>query len=136
MEWTLSIGRQSLAITRLGIFKFCIKEIAKFIFSVQYKFYLKCLIVVHFFTLFAMWAKVGGEFLAREFGISSTLWKRLDLPTAYPWEYVWCLSFIPCIFAILSFPKNQVCFWHLKNSGCFFEGWGRSVVKIFSLRVI
>lgn len=108
MEWTSNTDKQQPVTTRSGILKSTV--IKGGIFSVQYKFYLKGLIMVHFFTLFTMWAKVGGEVLAREFGITSTLWKRLDLPTAYPWEYVWCLSFIPCIFAILAFPKNNVCF--------------------------
>uniref|UniRef100_A0AC35GI48 Uncharacterized protein n=1 Tax=Panagrolaimus sp. PS1159 TaxID=55785 RepID=A0AC35GI48_9BILA len=56
--------------------------------SASYKFYLKALFGLHFTVLLAIWAKVFGEIGATHFGMNSALWKRLDLPSAYPWEYV------------------------------------------------
>lgn len=57
-----------------------------------------------------MWGKVGCEVLFRELNLFKEvpLWTKLDLPSAYPWEYVWCFSFIPIICALLSFSKNRV----------------------------
>ncbi|KAI6182435.1 Protein jagunal-like protein [Aphelenchoides bicaudatus] len=75
--------------------------------SVQYKFYLKLLFCIHILVLIAMWAKVGSEFARRELGHKSPFFEKLDLPAAYPWEYVWCLSFIPIAFAVFSFPHNK-----------------------------
>uniref|UniRef100_A0A915M8Z3 Protein jagunal n=1 Tax=Meloidogyne javanica TaxID=6303 RepID=A0A915M8Z3_MELJA len=77
--------------------------------SVQYKFYLKLLFALHFLILLPLWAKVGGELIFDQFKLMKQpkLWRRLDLPNAYPWEYVWCLSFIPIILAIPSFQKNR-----------------------------
>ncbi|KIH54155.1 hypothetical protein ANCDUO_15701 [Ancylostoma duodenale] len=74
----------------------------------QYKFILKWFFAPHILILIFMWAKVGSEVLRREFGWRSAFFERLDMPSAYPWEYVWCLSFIPIICAMLSFPKNRV----------------------------
>ena len=79
--------------------------------SVQYKMYLKVLFAIHFLVLITMWTKVGCEFLFRELNVVDevpSIWTKLDLPSAYPWEYVWCFSFIPIIFALLSFSKNRV----------------------------
>ncbi|KAI6233051.1 hypothetical protein M3Y99_00966300 [Aphelenchoides fujianensis] len=75
--------------------------------SVQMKFYLKGLFALHFFVLLAMWTKVGSEFARRELGWKSPFFDKLDLPSAYSWEYVWCLSFIPIIFGLLSFTHNK-----------------------------
>uniref|UniRef100_A0A915DP58 Protein jagunal n=1 Tax=Ditylenchus dipsaci TaxID=166011 RepID=A0A915DP58_9BILA len=60
------------------------KVATNFKYSVQYKMYMKCLlpsICLFFFNL--------------------------DLPAAYPWERVWCFSFIPILIALASFPKNK-----------------------------
>ncbi|KAK0426400.1 hypothetical protein QR680_009689 [Steinernema hermaphroditum] len=81
---------------------------AHYTWSVQYKNYLKYLFFFHLSVLVFMWAKVGGEFAVNTLGVELPAFKKLDLPTAYPWEYVWCLSFLPCIFALMSFPKNKV----------------------------
>lgn len=54
-------------------------------FSVQNKFNLKLLYSIHILVLLAMWAKVGSEFAMKELGYKSEFFKRLDLPTAYPW---------------------------------------------------
>jgi hypothetical protein len=95
------------------------------LYSLQYKFYLKILFAFHFMVLLVMWTKgdkitmvhyigcilVGGELLFNELRIVRSVpdfWRRLDLPSAYPWEYVWCLSFLPIIFALLSFSRNKV----------------------------
>ncbi|KAI1713653.1 jagunal, ER re-organization during oogenesis domain-containing protein [Ditylenchus destructor] len=77
--------------------------------SVQYKFYLKVLFAIHLLVLLAMWVKTGGEIVFNDLKLTEppTLWTRLDLPAAYTWERVWCMSFIPIIFALLSFPKNK-----------------------------
>ncbi|KAI6178686.1 Protein jagunal-like protein [Aphelenchoides besseyi] len=75
--------------------------------SVQMKFYLKGLFSLHILVLMSMWAKVGSELARREFGYKSSFFEKLDLPSAYPWEYVWCLSFIPIIFGFLSFAHNK-----------------------------
>uniref|UniRef100_A0A1I7YZE2 Protein jagunal n=1 Tax=Steinernema glaseri TaxID=37863 RepID=A0A1I7YZE2_9BILA len=76
--------------------------------SVQYKSYLKYLFFFHVTVLVFMWTKVGGEFLVKTIGVEWPAFTRLDLPTAYPWEYVWSLSFLPMICALLSFPKNKI----------------------------
>jgi hypothetical protein len=92
-------------------------------FSVQYKFYLKLLYMLHIIVLFAMWAKVGSEFAMRELGYKSEFFKRLDLPSAYPWEYVWCLSFVPIILGFASFSHNKVrmkdLYKHVFSLNCF-----------------
>uniref|UniRef100_A0A0N5AC46 Protein jagunal n=1 Tax=Syphacia muris TaxID=451379 RepID=A0A0N5AC46_9BILA len=76
--------------------------------SVQYKWYLKWLFAIHVLVLLAFWVKVFGEFLTRYTKIRWAFFISLDLPSAYPWEYVWSLSFVPIIFALLSFNKNRV----------------------------
>ncbi|KAK5980403.1 hypothetical protein GCK32_012459 [Trichostrongylus colubriformis] len=76
--------------------------------SAQYKFILKWFFAPHVLILIFMWAKVGSEVLRKEFGWRSAFFERLDMPSAYPWEYVWCFSFIPIICAMLSFSKNKV----------------------------
>lgn len=76
--------------------------------SVQYKSYLKWLFVIHSMVLVAMWIKVGGEFVVRELGVKWTFYSSLDLPSAYPWEYIWSLSFLPVVFALSSFQRNKV----------------------------
>uniref|UniRef100_A0A8R1TNF7 Protein jagunal homolog n=2 Tax=Onchocerca TaxID=6281 RepID=A0A8R1TNF7_ONCVO len=81
---------------------------AHYHYSAQYKMYLKILFGLHFLVLLTMWAKVGGEVLVEEFGIRWRFYKSLQLPSAYPWEYVWCFSFIPLIFALISFKRNKI----------------------------
>lgn len=81
--------------------------------SVQYKSYLKVLFVLHFFVLLTMWTKVGGEVLVEQFGFQWPFYQLLELPNAYPWEYVWCFSFIPIAFALASFTRNKT---HLLRS--------------------
>ncbi|MCP9260447.1 Protein jagunal [Dirofilaria immitis] len=76
--------------------------------SAQYKIYLKVLFGLHFLVLLIMWVKVGGEVLVEEFGIRWPFYQTLQLPNAYPWEYVWCFSFIPLIFAVISFKRNKI----------------------------
>ncbi|KAL3102148.1 hypothetical protein niasHS_003557 [Heterodera schachtii] len=92
--------------------------------SVQYKFYLKVLFLLHLLILLPMWVKVGGELLFDEFALLQQphLWRQLDLPSAYPWEFVWCLSFIPILFALLSFPKNKPFLLKLHYYGQFVFG--------------
>ncbi|KAK6018487.1 hypothetical protein OSTOST_15924, partial [Ostertagia ostertagi] len=63
------------------------------------------IIVMHYIAGFCV--KVGSEVLRKEFGWKSAFFERLDMPSAYPWEYVWCFSFIPIICAMLSFSKNR-----------------------------
>ncbi|MFH4983839.1 hypothetical protein AB6A40_010548 [Gnathostoma spinigerum] len=89
-------------------FKHRQKIAAHYQISVQYKAYLKWLFALHGLVLIVMWAKVGGEFLVTELGISWRSFQALDLPSAYPWEYVWTLSFIPIVFGLASFPRNKV----------------------------
>uniref|UniRef100_A0A914RPJ5 Protein jagunal n=1 Tax=Parascaris equorum TaxID=6256 RepID=A0A914RPJ5_PAREQ len=48
------------------------------------------------------------EFLVRELGVKWTFYSSLDLPSAYPWEYIWSLSFLPVVFALSSFQRNKV----------------------------
>ncbi|CEF64658.1 Protein jagunal homolog 1 [Strongyloides ratti] len=60
--------------------------------SANYKFYLK----------------FGSEVLKKQFDITYPFFEKLDLPAAYHWEYVWCFSFIPPLFGILSFKKNNL----------------------------
>uniref|UniRef100_A0A7E4UPC6 Protein jagunal n=1 Tax=Panagrellus redivivus TaxID=6233 RepID=A0A7E4UPC6_PANRE len=81
---------------------------AQYQISASYKFYLKALFGLHFTVLLGLWAKVFGEIATTQFGLKSALLKRLDLPTAYPWEYVWCLSFVPIVIALYAMPKNKV----------------------------
>ena len=76
--------------------------------SVQYKSILKWFFVPHFLILVFMWLKVGSEFLRSNFGWKSAFFERLDMPSAYPWEYVWCLSFVPVVLALASFQRNKV----------------------------
>ncbi|VDN43191.1 unnamed protein product [Gongylonema pulchrum] len=57
--------------------------------------YLKLLFCLHFLVLLTMWVKVGGELLVDELRLEWTFYRSLKLPNAYPWEYVWCFSFIP-----------------------------------------
>ncbi|TKR92458.1 hypothetical protein L596_007105 [Steinernema carpocapsae] len=90
--------------------------------SVQYKSYLKYFFFFHLLVLIFMWTKVGGEVLVNSFGIDWPFFKKLDLPTAYPWEYVWCLSFIPIICALMSFPKNKVQYLKYHYYGQFVVG--------------
>ncbi|CAD5206248.1 unnamed protein product [Bursaphelenchus okinawaensis] len=75
--------------------------------SVQYKFYLKMLFVLHFLVLLAMWTKVGSEFAIKDLGYKSAFFEKLDLPSAYPWEYVWCTSFVCIVIGLLSFNHNK-----------------------------
>ena len=70
--------------------------------------YLKTLFLAHFLVLFTMWMKVFGQNIFDLLGIKSTRFEKLDLPSPYPWEYVWCTSVIPVILAILAMPKNNV----------------------------
>lgn len=70
--------------------------------------YLKALFALHFCVLLAMWVKVGGEVLVRELGVRWNLYSSLNLPSAYPWEYVWCFSFVPILFALAALPRNKV----------------------------
>jgi uncharacterized BrkB/YihY/UPF0761 family membrane protein len=90
--------------------------------SASYKFYLKALFGLHFTVLLAIWAKVFGEIGATHFGMNSALWKRLDLPSAYPWEYVWCFSVVPIILALYAMPKNRVKPMTYAYYGQFFTG--------------
>lgn len=71
--------------------------------------------------------QVGSEVLRREFGWRSAFFERLDMPSAYPWEYMWCFSFIPIICAMMSFSKNKVSTRRL----CFFL---RATITIELLR--
>lgn len=89
---------------------------AIFYCSAQYKMYLKLLFGLHFLVLLTMWAKVGGEVLVEEFSIRWPFYQTLQLPNAYPWEYVWCFSFIPQIFAVISFKRNKVSIACLKKT--------------------
>lgn len=84
--------------------------------SAQYKMYLKVLFGLHFLVLLTMWVKVGGEVLVEDIGIRWPFYQTLQLPSAYPWEYVWCFSFIPLIFAVLSFKRNKVSVVRLENT--------------------
>jgi hypothetical protein len=45
------------------------------------------LFAIHFLILLPIWAKVGGEFLFNRHKINErpAIWRRLDLPAAYPW---------------------------------------------------
>uniref|UniRef100_A0A914KX39 Protein jagunal n=1 Tax=Meloidogyne incognita TaxID=6306 RepID=A0A914KX39_MELIC len=92
--------------------------------SVQYKFYLKLLFALHFLILLPLWAKVGGELIFDQFKLMKQpkLWRRMDLPNAYPWEYIWCLSFIPIILAIPSFQKNRLLLLKLSYYSQFLFG--------------
>uniref|UniRef100_A0A183CD41 Detected protein of confused Function n=1 Tax=Globodera pallida TaxID=36090 RepID=A0A183CD41_GLOPA len=92
--------------------------------SIQCKFYLKMLFLLHLSILLPMWVKVGGELVFKEFGLleQPDLWRQLDLPAAYPWEYVWCLSFIPMLFALLSFNRNKAILLKLHYYGQFVFG--------------
>lgn len=65
---------------------------------------------IHVLVLLAMWTKVGSEFAMRELGYKNAFFKKLDLPSAYPWEYVWCFSFVPIVLGLVSFPQNKVSF--------------------------
>ena len=92
--------------------------------SVQYKFYLKALFGIHFMILLPVWAKVGGELLFNEFKLVTPppLWKQLDLPAAYPWEYVWCFSFIPILLALIALPRNKLILLKLSYYSYFIFG--------------
>ncbi|VDM94791.1 unnamed protein product [Thelazia callipaeda] len=81
---------------------------AHYQYSVQYKTYMKILFALHLLVLLTMWVKVGGEFVVEGLGIKWPFYENLQLPNAYPWEYVWCFSFVPVIFAIISFKRNKV----------------------------
>jgi len=50
---------------------------------------LKLLFALHFLILLPLWAKVGGELIFDQFKLMKQpkLWRRLDLPNAYPWVY-------------------------------------------------
>ena len=61
-----------------------------------------------FLESYLVFDQVGSEVVRREFGIESKFIKRLDLPSAYPWEYVYCFSFIAIICGLVSFPRNRV----------------------------
>ncbi|KAK6017826.1 hypothetical protein OSTOST_16643 [Ostertagia ostertagi] len=43
------------------------------------------IIVMHYIAGFCV--KVGSEVLRKEFGWKSAFFERLDMPSAYPWEY-------------------------------------------------
>uniref|UniRef100_A0A183V2P0 Protein jagunal-like protein n=1 Tax=Toxocara canis TaxID=6265 RepID=A0A183V2P0_TOXCA len=90
--------------------------------SVQYKSYLKWLFVMHTMVLVAMWVKVGGEFLVRELDLKWPFYSSLDLPSAYPWEYIWSLSFVPMLFALASFQRNKVSLLRVHYYGQFLSG--------------
>ncbi|KAE9549054.1 hypothetical protein FO519_007738 [Halicephalobus sp. NKZ332] len=90
--------------------------------SVSYKMYLKTLFLAHFLVLFVMWIKVFGQNFLDAAGIKSPRFKKLDLPTAYPWEYVWCTSIIPVIMALLALPKNNSKLMRTAYYGQFFSG--------------
>uniref|UniRef100_A0AC35TGR6 Protein jagunal n=1 Tax=Rhabditophanes sp. KR3021 TaxID=114890 RepID=A0AC35TGR6_9BILA len=90
--------------------------------SADYKFYLKCVFILHFAVISFMWAKVGGEILSKYFGIELETYKKLNMPAAYHWEYVWCLSFVPPVLAIFSFKKNQINLIRISYYGTFFVG--------------
>uniref|UniRef100_A0A914YGF3 Uncharacterized protein n=1 Tax=Panagrolaimus superbus TaxID=310955 RepID=A0A914YGF3_9BILA len=76
--------------------------------SSTYKTYLKILFGLHLTVLIMMWAKVFCENAVTYFGMESVFWRKLDLPPAYLWEYVWCLSIIPNILALYAMPNNRV----------------------------
>jgi len=65
---------------------------------------LKLLFALHFLILLPLWAKVGGELIFDQFKLMKQpkLWRRLDLPNAYPWVYfnffILIISFIKKIF--------------------------------------
>lgn len=90
--------------------------------SAQYKMYMKWLFAIHCLVLFAMWLKVGGEMAVNVLHIRWKFYSSLDLPSAYPWEYVWSLSFVPMIFALSSFSKNKVSLLRFHYYGQFLTG--------------
>ncbi|CAI4230265.1 unnamed protein product [Auanema sp. JU1783] len=89
---------------------------------VQYKTTLKMFFALHLFALLFMWGKVGSEVLRNDFGVQHPLLNFLRMPAAYPWEYVWCFSFIPILIALKSFPKNNVKLVNYHYYGQFFCG--------------
>ncbi|CAJ0963783.1 unnamed protein product, partial [Mesorhabditis belari] len=90
--------------------------------SVQYKNYLKWLAVPHLLVSLFLWTKVGGEILRRSFETKIAFLERIDLPSAYPWEYVWCLSFFVCFLAFMAFPKNNLKYINYFYYGHFLMG--------------
>ncbi|CAD5208985.1 unnamed protein product [Bursaphelenchus xylophilus] len=90
--------------------------------SVQYKWNLKMLFGLHSLVLLAMWTKVGSEFAIRELGFKSKFFEKLDLPTAYPWEYVWCSSVVCIILGLLSFRHNKGNLLRIEYYSQFFLG--------------
>jgi len=90
--------------------------------SVSYKMYLKTLFLAHFLVLFTLWMKVFGQNIFDLLGIKSTRFEKLDLPSPYPWEYVWCTSVIPVILAIFAMPRNNVKLMRMAYYGQFFSG--------------
>uniref|UniRef100_A0A0K0F4A1 Protein jagunal homolog (inferred by orthology to a C. elegans protein) n=1 Tax=Strongyloides venezuelensis TaxID=75913 RepID=A0A0K0F4A1_STRVS len=89
-------------------FNFRQKVASHYQISANYKFYLKCMFLLHLAVLTCMWSKVGSEVLKKQFGITYPFFEKLDLPAAYHWEYVWCFSFIPPLFGLLSFKRNNL----------------------------
>jgi len=54
-----------------------------------------------------MWVKIIGELMVRDFGFKWAAYERLDIPSAYPWEYVWSLSIVSIVLGMLAMPKNK-----------------------------
>ncbi|CAD6190925.1 unnamed protein product [Caenorhabditis auriculariae] len=90
--------------------------------SATYKSTLKYFFLLHSLILVFMWCKVGSEILRRDFGVKIGFFERLDMPPAYSWEYAWCFSFVPIIFALLSFPRNKLQMLHKHYYGQFLTG--------------
>ncbi|GMT19015.1 hypothetical protein PFISCL1PPCAC_10312, partial [Pristionchus fissidentatus] len=76
--------------------------------SATNKFILKFFFGAHVLILAFMFAKVGSEILKKDFQIEIEFFKKLDLPSAYPWEYAYCFSFIAIIVGLMSFSRNKV----------------------------
>lgn len=86
MEQTLSTDSELLLLSNSGfviLFFSCQSKLL----SLQYKFYLKALFALHFLILLPLWTKIVGEWLFIELNIfdQPDIWRRLDLPAAYPW---------------------------------------------------
>uniref|UniRef100_H2WDA9 Protein jagunal homolog n=1 Tax=Caenorhabditis japonica TaxID=281687 RepID=H2WDA9_CAEJA len=69
-----------------------------------------------------MWMKVGSEFLRIYLDWKNEFFVRLDMPSAYPWEYIWCFSFIPMLLCLYSFQRNTLTYLHYAYYSEFLVG--------------